>query len=116
MAAKPEAPSAETEGTELPEVPTLELPLQNGKGETIDKHAAVLRFYAAEFMVPIMTGEITTLNHAALVKLSESVTKMKQEFDKRLLSLPEADRNGLVPFRQPRSDKSVKSVDEDIFG
>jgi len=97
-------------------VPTFDLPLQNGKGEPIDKHAAVLRFYAAEFMVPIMTGGITTLDHAALTKLRDAVKRMCQEFDKQLLALPEADRNGMVPFRQPRSDAKVKSVDEDIFG
>lgn len=105
-----------TSEVESGETPVLELPMVNGKNEPIDKFATVLRFYAAEFMIPVMTGNLDSVDVEALTKLRDSVKRICTEFDKALLSLPESERGDLKPFRQPRSDKATKSVDADIFG
>ena len=83
----------------------LEVSLTDKDGKAIDKHVAMRRILAAEFMVPIMTGNVTDVDVEEIKRWKNAIVKMTKAFDERLLALPESERGNIEPFRKPRADK-----------
>ncbi len=120
--------ATKAEEIEVPaEIPTFVLNLVDKKGSAVTKHVAMRKVLAAEFIVPIVSGDIENIDVAEIVRWRDALVKVCKAYDDAVEKLSEDDRaelpdvyeakKGQKTFRKPRTDKVSVSVDaEDLLG